>query len=96
MNEDPAREIAIFTQALKLPIDQRAAFLNRACSGDDLLRQKLDALLIASERSGNFLEKPAIPGALTEWLREAPILARRKRRKNSRTNFQDRRRKRKE
>ena len=107
MNDDPERELAIFTQALKLPIRQRAAFLSRACSGNDLLRQKLEALLSANERSGDFLEKPAIPAgsagillamrrALTSGLREEPMPPRRKRRKNPKTNFQDRRRKRME
>jgi len=106
MNDNPGREIAIFTKAVKLPIPQRAAFLNRACSGDDSLRHRLEALLSASDRSGDFLEAPAIPvgsagilpairTALASVLQETPIPARRKRRKNSETNFQDRRRKRK-
>lgn len=56
MNDDPEREVAIFNQALKVPIPERAAFLERVCAGDESLRQKMEALLKAHDRVGNFLE----------------------------------------
>jgi hypothetical protein len=95
MKNDPGREVALFTQAVKVPIHERAAFLERACSGDDSLRRKLEALLRASDRSGNFLEEPAIPAALASWLRERAVPANRKRPKKSKASFQSPRKKRK-
>ena len=58
MNGEPDREVAIFTDALKLSARERAAFLDRACSGDEDLRRRLEAILKAFDRLGNFLEEP--------------------------------------
>ena len=95
MNDEPCREVAIFTEAAKLPVQQRALFLERACSGDDDLRRKLQALLAASERSGDFLEEPAIPATLATLLRERANRANQKARKKTPSGFQHSRRKRK-
>jgi hypothetical protein len=59
MKDDGDREMAIFTEAIKAPIQQRAAFLDIACHGDKDLRTKVEALLKAHDRVGNFLEEPA-------------------------------------
>jgi WD40 repeat protein/serine/threonine protein kinase len=37
---------------------ERAAYLKRACAGDDALRQRVDALLAALEQAGSFLQQP--------------------------------------
>jgi eukaryotic-like serine/threonine-protein kinase len=58
MNEDESREVAVFTEAVKVSHDQRAAFLDEACAGDGDLRRKVEALLSAHNRLGNFLEEP--------------------------------------
>jgi hypothetical protein len=58
MNGDSDREIAIFTQALKVPPLKREAFLERSCAGDEELRRKVEALLKAHGRLGNFMEEP--------------------------------------
>jgi hypothetical protein len=58
MKSDSDREIAIFTEALKLPLQERDAFLERMCSGDEDLRRRLEAMLRAHDRLGNFLEEP--------------------------------------
>jgi hypothetical protein len=58
MNEDTVREVAIFTEAVKLSIRERAAFLDDACQGDENLRRKVEALLDVHDRIGNFLEEP--------------------------------------
>ena len=55
---DPDREIVVFTAALAVPIQGRAEFLAHACAGDENLRHKVEALLRAHERVGNFLEEP--------------------------------------
>ena len=60
MNDDDGsgREIEVFTEALKLPAHDREAFLDVACVGNDDLRRKVEALLAAHDRIGNFLENP--------------------------------------
>ena len=58
MKRDADREVVIFTEALKLPYHERGPFLQRRCDGDDELRVKVEALLKAHDRLGNFLEEP--------------------------------------
>ncbi len=58
MKGEPDREVSLFTEALKLPVQERAAFLEHACAGDEGLVNKLEALLKIHERIGDFLEKP--------------------------------------
>jgi len=66
MKSDSHREIAIFTEALKLPLQERDAFLERMCSGDEDLRRRLEAMLRAHDRLGNFLEEPPTGGPSIE------------------------------
>ena len=35
MNDDDGCDITIFTEAIKLPIQERASFLDKMCAGDD-------------------------------------------------------------
>ena len=58
MNDDESRELTVFTEAIKVPIQDRATFLDIACADDDELREKVEALLRAHDRIGNFLEEP--------------------------------------
>jgi len=58
MTDDASREIAVFTEAIKIPLQDRAAFLENACRGDENLRRKVEALLGAHDRIGDFLEEP--------------------------------------
>lgn len=39
---------------------QREAFLQEACAGDEELRKKVEALLAAHEKAGDFVEVPAL------------------------------------
>ena len=64
MNSDSNREIAIFTRALKVAPQERDAFLERSCDGDEDLRRKVDALLSAHDRLGNFMEEPPKGGSV--------------------------------
>src|SRR5216684_2912222 len=57
MNGLPSRDVVIFTQAVGLPADERAAYLERACGGDATLRQKVEALLQTHDHVGDFLEE---------------------------------------
>ena len=58
MKDDTDQELAIFTEAIKVPIHEREAFLDIACQSDENLRRKVEALLKAHDRLGNFLEEP--------------------------------------
>src|SRR5262249_9956579 len=54
-------EQTIFLSALDFPdAAKRSAYLDSACAGDAGLRQQVDALLAAHERSGQFLDDPAV------------------------------------
>src|SRR5581483_5106572 len=46
--------------ALELEPGERAAFLDRACAGDEALRQEVESLLAADEQAGNFIAVPAL------------------------------------
>ena len=39
---------------------ERSAFLDEACADDPALRQRVEALLQAHEKAGDFLERPAV------------------------------------
>lgn len=53
------QEIAIFTEALSLPPEARAALLLDRCQGDAALLRRLQSLLQRHDQSGDFLETPA-------------------------------------
>jgi serine/threonine protein kinase/tetratricopeptide (TPR) repeat protein len=55
----------LFLRALEIPgAEDRRQFLDTACAGNSSLRERVDALLRASEQAGSFLEHPAAePGA---------------------------------
>lgn len=55
----------IFSAAIEKEPQERAAFLDRECGGDSWLRQKVEALIIAHESAGSFLESPAVEPAHT-------------------------------
>jgi len=50
----------LFHAALEREPEERAAFLDRACAGDESLRKQVEALLAAHEEAGSFIEKPAL------------------------------------
>jgi eukaryotic-like serine/threonine-protein kinase len=50
-------ESAIFNAAVKLPLDQRAAYLNQACGSDAELRREIESLLRAHDTSSSFLQQ---------------------------------------
>src|SRR5262245_9800103 len=59
MNDSPNREVALFSAALELPADQRAAYLSQACADDPALRQRLEDLLRVHQDAITFLENKA-------------------------------------
>jgi hypothetical protein len=65
-------EETIFAAALEKPPAERAAFLTEACGGDQSLCRRLEKLLAANERAGDFMANPAValaqPSGDTELL----------------------------
>ncbi len=59
MTNPPDREVAVFNAARRLPVGERAAYLDEACAGDAALRQRVEELLQARDEAGDFLESPA-------------------------------------
>src|SRR6266436_2306159 len=59
MNGAPDADIAVFTEALRLPPEDRDRYLDEACEGDNELRRRVEALLLAYEHAGDFLKRPA-------------------------------------
>jgi len=53
---------AVLAEALELPADQRAAFLDSRCGDDPALRHELEALLSASDDDGFLDGEPRLPG----------------------------------
>jgi predicted ATPase/serine/threonine protein kinase len=59
--------------ALRLPTEQREAFLVQACAGDTPLAQEVKSLLFSHGELGDFLEEPALQGGIHNVTRtEAP------------------------
>src|SRR5579862_7319350 len=59
MNGAPDLDIAVFTEALRLPTEDRDRCLEKACKGDKEFRRRVEALLQAYQQAGDFLGKPA-------------------------------------
>ncbi len=66
MSESHQREADIFDAALQLPPDQRPGYLDRTCGGDAALRQRVEGLLKACDRTNDFLDAPITPAAVSE------------------------------
>ena len=58
MSEPTGSEVAILNAALELPPAERAAYLDRACADDLVLRQRVEELLQAHAQADDFLEAP--------------------------------------
>ena len=59
MNDAPDADNAVFTEALRLPIEARDRYLSEACKADGEFRRRVEALLQAYEQAGDFLGRSA-------------------------------------
>ena len=41
---------------------ERAAFISKACGGDESLRHEVESLIISHGEAGSFIEEPAVAG----------------------------------
>src|SRR5207253_9388374 len=70
MNEPRKPVGAFFDAAIELPPERRAAYVLAACAGEDLLRQRVEALLRAHESAGTFMDNlPVAPRGKTVVLK---------------------------
>jgi serine/threonine protein kinase len=53
----------IFNVAVERPPNERAAFLDRSCDGDEALRRKVELLLKYHDAAGDFIKSPAFEAA---------------------------------
>ena len=61
---------ALFHSALELTPERRAAYLNKACMGQDSLRKEVESLIAAHEKTGSFIDSPAYERVTTPLLEE--------------------------
>src|SRR3954468_17847585 len=57
----------IFNVAIELDGGERAAFIVRACAGDEALRREVETLIRSHEEDGSFIDAPAYEVA-AGWL----------------------------
>ena len=57
---EPSSVEAVFCEALEKEPAERAAFLDRACAGNEPLRREVQSLLDAHQKVGLFLERPLV------------------------------------
>src|SRR4051812_27312202 len=57
---EPSSADAVFCEALEMEPAERAAFLDRACAGNEPLRREVQSLLDAHREVGLFLERPLV------------------------------------
>ena len=50
----------LFESALECAPDERSAFLDHACDGDESLRREVESLLASYEEGESFMERPAV------------------------------------
>ena len=53
----------LFQTAVERAPEERAAFLDESCHGDEDMRREVESLLISHERAENFIEVPAFEAA---------------------------------
>jgi Tol biopolymer transport system component len=66
----------LFHDALERPLEERAAFLDQSCAGDESLRREVDALLDSPATANRFLDRDALEVAAgLVSVSEMPVLS---------------------
>jgi eukaryotic-like serine/threonine-protein kinase len=53
----------LFESALERAPDERTAFLDQACAGDEEVRKEVESLIASHEKTGSFIDAPAFEAA---------------------------------
>src|SRR5688572_30550711 len=64
---------SIFNSAINSRPEERGLFISQACSGDDSLRSEVESLIASHERSGSFIDEPALHAAAAFLSDEAEL-----------------------
>ena len=80
MNPEHLRKIEeLYLEASGLAEEKRAAFVAKACAGDESLRQEIESLLACEKEAERFMEAPALHSQMVslaeEWAETAMALA---------------------
>ena len=62
----------IYHSALEVAENERPAFLQKVCAGDEALRQEVESLLRSEQSGERFIEEPALEVAAKMFAREEP------------------------
>ena len=65
----------LFQAAIELPPDERTVLLDKACAGDQALRDEVESLLTSDEQGLSFIDAPAFEMAATLLVNHQPDLA---------------------
>ncbi|MGA9978428.1 MAG: protein kinase [Candidatus Sulfotelmatobacter sp.] len=60
----------VYHTALERPEDQRAAFLEHACAGDETLRVEVESLIAYAQQTGRIIDKPAFEAVAAAMARD--------------------------
>ena len=61
MTPERYRQIGeLYHAALEVDADERAAFLDRACAGDEEMRREVESLIASHEEAADFIAEPAL------------------------------------
>jgi eukaryotic-like serine/threonine-protein kinase len=58
----------LFEAAIERGAEERTAFLNQACAGDESLRLEVEGLIVSYEQDKSFMERPAVAAAAHSFL----------------------------
>jgi serine/threonine protein kinase len=64
---------SIFNSAMNYRPEERSSFISQACSGDEALRSEVESLIASHERSGSFIDEPALAAAAAFIANEAEL-----------------------
>jgi eukaryotic-like serine/threonine-protein kinase len=73
MSDPRPLEAALFDAALQLLPEQRPGYLDQACGDEAALRQRIEALLKAAERTNDFLDQSAPPASSQSANASSPV-----------------------
>ncbi len=63
----------LYHSALELNAGERAAYLAKACAGDEMLRSEVESLLESDAQAGEFIDSPAIEVAARSLAADGPL-----------------------
>lgn len=73
MSSENSSEVTVFLAARKIEsAAERAVYLERACDGNSVLRERVEKLLHTSEKESSFLEQPA-SGLIDDVEKDSPL-----------------------